>query len=179
MNTFSCLASETVLGIMFCISALRFHCDLLVTHLSILLVVQISELKWSEEHRHKPQPRALFITLFQLMGWGVLVWNSSNNFLFRSTVPKLSGQQAAHLTLFRGMQRTEILKSTFFLFLGLLLRILTITPIPFPSKLLIPITQFVLQEKNVLQDYVTMLKKKISDSWLQLFCIRYLQTTAD
>lgn len=62
------------------------------------------------------------------------------------------------------MQRTEILKSTFFLFLGLLLGILTVAPIPFPSKLVIPITQFVLQEKNVLQEYVTMFKKKKSDS---------------
>lgn len=72
-QAFSCLAVEEALGIVFCISAWKCHCDLLVTHLSMLLVVQINELKWSEECQHIPQPRGLFITFFWLMGWGILV----------------------------------------------------------------------------------------------------------
>lgn len=104
---FSFLASEDVLGIMFCVSALKFGCDLPVTHLLILLVAQISEVKWSEKRQHIPQPLGLFITLLRLMGW--VYWCEIEAIVSFSQVLDQNWvhREAAHLMLFRGLQWSE------------------------------------------------------------------------
>lgn len=75
---------------------MKFCCDLLVTDVSILPVVQISELKWSERCQHIPQPFGLFITLFRLMGWGVFSEIVARMFTFPQYCTKIECTERQH-----------------------------------------------------------------------------------